>query len=418
MKQLTTRIHIWIVLGFMTLSLSVTAGQWKNLFNGKTLEGWENPYEWGEAKVVDNEIHLEANRKFFLCTEKEYDDFIFEAEVKLPEGEGNSGFMFRAATKKNRVWGYQAEVDPSDRAWSGGLYGEGFGAWRFQPRKPNQSPAGSAFRTATAGSFKPMEWNKYRVECYGNRIRIYVNGTLCTDYFDDSRQKGVIALQHHGENGKVYRFRDIRLKELNTSKAFGYHAEVVFEEHFDDAKMKKGWKPTDPRAWEITQVDGSGVLHLQDQSDYQPKVRSPRSILWLMEDAPESFVMDAIVKSTGKQGGHRDLCLFFGKQDESHYYYVHLGQQADPHSHSVFAVDGEPRVSIADTRTEGIDWGDDWHRLRLIRDGKTGNIRVYFDDLEEPIMEASDKRFNGGGIGVGSFDNKGYFDDIRIVKVR
>ena len=36
------------------------------LFNGKDLTGWRNPYPFGEASVVDGEIHLLANKKFFI----------------------------------------------------------------------------------------------------------------------------------------------------------------------------------------------------------------------------------------------------------------------------------------------------------------------------------------------------------------
>ena len=89
------------------------------LFDGKTLTGWKNPYTFGKAEVVDGEIHLTAEKKFFLITEKTYTDFVFEAEVHLPEGKANSGFMFRAhvdnaGTDKARVFGYQAEVDGDD----------------------------------------------------------------------------------------------------------------------------------------------------------------------------------------------------------------------------------------------------------------------------------------------------------------
>jgi len=91
------------------------------------------------------------------------------------------------------------------------------------------------------------------------------------------------------------------------------------------------------------------------------------------------------------------LCLFFGKQDDSNFYYVHLGQKADPHALSTFAVDGEPRVSIAEKWIERLTWGDEWHRARVARNSKSGDIKVYFDDYENPIMEANDKRFTGGG---------------------
>ena len=63
---------------------TLSAAEWTPLFNGKNLEGWNNPYEWGEAKVVDGEIHLSASKKFFLVTEKTYGDFVLEGDVSSP----------------------------------------------------------------------------------------------------------------------------------------------------------------------------------------------------------------------------------------------------------------------------------------------------------------------------------------------
>jgi len=212
MKTLT--LIILIVSAFNFSSPRESGAGWVDLFDGETLNGWMNPYDWGEAEVVDGEIRLTADKKFFLVTEDTYSDFIFEAEVRLPEGKSNSGFMFRCHVEPNKVWGYQAEVDASDRAWSGGLYDEGRRGWLY-PQKPNDSPSGNAFREKTEGSFKRYDWNKYRIHAEGTRLRIYVNDVLCTDYTDDMDAKGHIALQHHGEDGQVYRFRNIRIKELN-----------------------------------------------------------------------------------------------------------------------------------------------------------------------------------------------------------
>lgn len=191
-----------------------TPGVWSPLFDGKTLSGWENPYDWGKAWVEKQEILLQANRKFFLCTKVPYGDFEFEAEVRLPDkGHANSGFMFRCHKKHNRVFGYQAEVDPSARAWSGGLYDEGRRGWIW-PRKPNNSTAADEFRARTKGVFKKGEWNRYRIRCQGDRIRIFLNGIATTDLHDGTDSEGYIALQHHGEKGRVYRFRNIRIRTL------------------------------------------------------------------------------------------------------------------------------------------------------------------------------------------------------------
>ena len=98
--------------------------EWTPLFNGKDLTGWHNPYDWGKAEVVDGEIHLTANKKFFLCTEQKYGDFVLEGEVHLPEGPANSGFMFRCHVETNRVYGYQVEISNEAQRSSGNVYDE------------------------------------------------------------------------------------------------------------------------------------------------------------------------------------------------------------------------------------------------------------------------------------------------------
>lgn len=184
------------------------------LFDGKTMDGWKNPYEWGHIEVVDGEIHLTGEKKFFVVTEKTYSDFIFEGEVKLPEGQANSGFMFRAHVQPNKVFGYQAEVDGNaDRKWSGGLYDEGRRMWFISPIKGDKESE-AAFRARAGDAFKRNDWNTYRITCQGNKLKIEVNGVVTTDVEDDKDASGVIAIQHHGEKGATYKFRNLRIKEL------------------------------------------------------------------------------------------------------------------------------------------------------------------------------------------------------------
>ena len=185
---------------------------WVDLFNGKDLEGWTNPYEWGEAKVVDGVIELTANKKFFLTTEKQFSDFELEVQVMLPaEGKANSGIMFRCHVQKNKVFGYQAECDPTDRAWTGGLYDEGRRKWLFPKTEERgktklvQAPKG--------------EWISYKIKCVGERLQIFINGKQTVDYKDDVDAKGHIGLQHHGEKGQTYRFRNIRIREIKADAA-------------------------------------------------------------------------------------------------------------------------------------------------------------------------------------------------------
>ncbi len=405
----------WILLSFaccvLVTASEADAVQWNELFDGESLAEWTNPYEWGRAWVESGEIRLQADRKFFLVTEKKYRDFIFEAEVRMPEGQCNSGFMFRCHQKPNNVWGYQAEVDPSDRQWSGGLYDEGRRAW-LHPTKDDEVAA-KAFVEKTKGAFKRHDWNQYRIHCVGPSLRIYVNDLLTTDYIDTMDREGYLAIQHHGEKGKIYRFRNIRIRELKAPEAMAETMKDLPLVFYEDFESETGlWTHTDPNAWKIVDEQGNHVYSQYKQSEYDPPVRSPLNIARVRDLNVSDFVLHARMKQTGKEYGHRDMCLFFGYQDSSHFYYVHLATRADEHANSIFLVNGEPRVSIARQRNDGTDWSTGYHDVRIVRDTKTGAIDVFYDDLDNSIMRAVDKTFLSGGIGFGSFDDTGNIDDV------
>ncbi|MDP3446059.1 MAG: DUF1080 domain-containing protein, partial [Ignavibacteria bacterium] len=121
-------LFILIVL-FSSLTLS---GQenWKSLFNGKDLSGWEPNNGFAKYYVQDGILVGEAvlgSPNSFLCSNEKYSDFILEFETTT-DIQLNSGVQFRSESKKEymngRVYGYQLEIDPTDRAWSGGIYDE------------------------------------------------------------------------------------------------------------------------------------------------------------------------------------------------------------------------------------------------------------------------------------------------------
>jgi hypothetical protein len=203
--------------------------QWEPLFKDASLSNWENPYDWGQAEYKDGVVSLTSEQgKWFFLTKKEYANFVFEGEIKMPENEGNSGFMFRCQKAKNKAWGYQAEVDTAVRKWSGGLYDEGRRMWFISPNKdkaanPAEAEASiKAFRDRAGDSYKQGQWNTYRIVCVGPHIQIYVNDTLTTDVYDGMDLKGHIAIQHHGEKGLVYQFRNLRIKDLGTGGEIYY----------------------------------------------------------------------------------------------------------------------------------------------------------------------------------------------------
>ncbi|MEM7011742.1 MAG: family 16 glycoside hydrolase [Verrucomicrobiota bacterium] len=196
---------------------------WEILFNGKNLDGWRNPYDYGEATVKNGEIHLAADKKFFLVSEKKYANFQLVAEIHLPEGKANSGIMFRCHVEPGKVYGYQAECDGSERRWSGGLYDEGRRKWiwpstegRSEEKFLEHLEESQAFmkKPEVAGALKRNDWNRYQIVCNGDRIHIRVNGVTVTNFRDDMDAEGFIGIQHHGEKGAVYRFRNIYLKPM------------------------------------------------------------------------------------------------------------------------------------------------------------------------------------------------------------
>jgi len=188
---------------------------------------------------------------------------------------------------------------------------------------------------------------------------------------------------------------------------------LVFEDDFEQGNADR-WEPVDSAAWNVVKEGDNYAYALLQDCDYSPKVRSPVNISLIKELWASDFVFQARFKSTEHEYGHRDMCIFFGHQDPTHFYYVHLGKKADEHCNSIFIVNGVPRVSIATERTEGTNWDDRYHTVRVTRDVEKGTIAVYFDDLETPVMLATDKAFTTGRIGVGSFDDIGIVDDVTV----
>ena len=190
---------------------------------------------------------------------------------------------------------------------------------------------------------------------------------------------------------------------------------LLYEQKFESPESIQQFQMTDSAAWKYSKEEQGGALELAAQSKYQPEVRSPVNIALIKDKAFGDFVLEADLIQTGREYGHRDMCLFFGFQNPKQFYYAHMATKADPNAHNVFIVNNEPRKNFAKTTTAGVNWGlNIWHKVRLERKVAEGTIRVYFDDMTIPIMVAEDKTFGAGLIGFGSFDDTGKVDNIRI----
>ena len=221
----------------------------------------------------------------------------------------------------------------------------------------------------------------------------------------------------HGWDGEDLKRTDARRLKFLHAYLRGTELPLVASEDFDDGFAR--WEPSDPEQWQAA-GDGrrSYLAMVSETGSYKPKVRSPRNIALLKGVEVTDFVFDVALQYTHRDYAHASLCLFFGYQDPEHFYYVHFGKKADAHANSIFLVNGVPRVSIAKTRTDGTDLGRRWHRVRVARDVESGSIEVFLDDMETPVMTTVDKTLTWGRVGVGSFDDRGNFDTVRLRGVR
>ena len=178
---------------------------------------------------------------------------------------------------------------------------------------------------------------------------------------------------------------------------------------------RAGWKFADPAAWTWSKEAGTTVLVLHKQSDYKPKVRSPFNLAWFTAADWKSFTLTVEGRLTKFDAGNNDLCIAFGRQGDAQFYYAHLGEKADGVHHQVHLVNHADRAAITSTRTEGNAWKPGtWHRLKLVHNAATGDIAVYFDDMNHPALTAKNQTFAPGWIGIGSFDDLGEFRNLEI----
>lgn len=237
-----------IISSSLSLAAQTRSG-WTDLFDGKSLDGWSKVAGAAEYKVENGVIvgaTVPNTPNTFLITDKEYSDFVLELEVKIEDTSSNSGIQFRshydpAGNKgKGKVFGYQYELDPSSRQWTGGVYDEGRRDWLYP----------LSLHHAAQRLMKTGVYNKVRVECIGNDIKTWINGEPAAYVVDTMDRKGIIALQVHaigktGMAGKRIYWKNIRIKTkgLNPS-SFPKDVYVVnlVPNYLSAFEKKAGWK--------------------------------------------------------------------------------------------------------------------------------------------------------------------------------
>ncbi|MBC2838703.1 DUF1080 domain-containing protein [Robiginitalea sp. SC105] len=218
---------------------------WEKPFNGQDLTGWtqlggQANYTVREGAIVGSTVHDTPNS--FLTTDRMYGDFILELAYKV-DSTMNSGIQVRSNSHDyymdGRVHGYQIEIDPSDRAWSAGIYDEARRGW-LVPLTGNP---------AAQQAFKQGDWNHYRIEAIGDTLKTWINGVPAAHLVDDKTHEGFIALQVHSigddaQAGTEIIWKDIRILTDSLSK---YSRPiplepVVTKNHLTQAEKDAGWE--------------------------------------------------------------------------------------------------------------------------------------------------------------------------------
>ncbi len=239
----------WLLVtgGLLSSLTALPAADWQPLFNGRDLSGWKQrdgtaPYVVQDGVIVGTTAVATGNS--FLATEATYGDFILELEVKQEGGPSNSGIQFRSESrpdyKDGRVHGYQLEIDPSERSWTGGIYDESRRGWLYPI--PADTPAARAYH--------PGEWNLIRIEAIGASLRTWVNGVPTAHVIDPLTPRGFIALQIHGIGkdaaaaGRRTLWRNLRIQTagLEPSPADSLSIRNFIPNDLSAAEQAQGWR--------------------------------------------------------------------------------------------------------------------------------------------------------------------------------
>ncbi len=201
----------------------------ERLFNQTDLSGWIPRGGTSRFETLNGELIgtcIEGSPSTYLCTKRTYRNFDLHLEYFV-DASMNSGVQVRTQVaakdtpfrkpngkkrvlKQGAVYGYQVELEATDRRWSGGIYDQSRRGW-LQDLEHN--PSG---RLASDSG----KWNQLRVLATEGRIQTWINGIPTADLRDDTDAEGVIGLQVHGAGrhadriGSQVRFRKLWIREL------------------------------------------------------------------------------------------------------------------------------------------------------------------------------------------------------------
>lgn len=251
-----SRLVLFLVTMFIVMPLFAIEEGFVSIFNGTDLNGWKVKGGYAAYKAEDGVIvgtcTPDTPGNTFLCTEKEYGNFILKMEFKFVVN-GNSGVQIRSHSRpwkedRESVFGYQCELAPSDAV--GQIYDEGRRGFKHNKVFLDSTPGD--VRKKAFSTYKAGDWNEIEIQCVGPSIRTWLNGQPVANIFDSVDLTGFIGLQVHAGKAGTIAWRNIRIRELPA---------CAWKPFF--VKTGEDWKLVDarfvlPECWSF---DKDGVLH-------------------------------------------------------------------------------------------------------------------------------------------------------------
>jgi hypothetical protein len=211
-KLMKTRFAGLLLALFCLLSATgAETGKMRPLFDGKTFKGWEGDtnktFRIENGAIVGGSLSAPVPRNEFLCTTRQYTNFVLRVKFKLLGGEkANAGIQIRTQRIPNHheVSGYQADMG---QIYWGCLYDE----------SRRKKVLVQADTEAVKKVIKHDDWTEYVIRCEGKRIQLTLNGLKTVDYTETEAgidDFGIIAVQIHGGPASEAWYKEIMIEEL------------------------------------------------------------------------------------------------------------------------------------------------------------------------------------------------------------
>lgn len=206
------RLCVIVAISAMAGPLA-SAGDWIQMFDGKSFDGWKKTEHKDSWKIENGALMCDGERShlFYVANDRPFDDFEFECEVKTTPGS-NAGIYFHTRLQETGwpKYGYECQVNIShkDPKKSGSLYG-----------------VVNVSADDLKGLIEDNEWYRTKIRVKGRHIVISINDKVMVDYTEQKNKEafsgsferrlgeGTFALQAHDPKSKVY-FRNLRVRRL------------------------------------------------------------------------------------------------------------------------------------------------------------------------------------------------------------